>query len=89
MRERVKSQPPSSPVTHHFQRVRLDENGLRERAIRRLRHEDALPGQGLDNPPVVEVVEVGVIVQVAQSHAVQLCIGQRVHNVRLQPLGVL
>lgn len=76
-------------VAHHLERRRLDEHGLGERAVRWLRHVDALPGQRLDDAPVVEVVEVGVGVEVRQRQAVQLGVRKAVYDVRLQTLHVL
>ena len=76
-------------MSYHLEWRGLDENGLRERAVRRLRDEHPLPGQRLDDAPVVEVVVVGVGVQVGQGHAVQLGVGQGVHDVGLEVLNVL
>ena len=76
-------------MSYHFQGRRLYEDRLGERAVGRLRDKDSLSGQGLDDPPVVEVVEVGVLVEVGQGHAVQLSVGQRMHNVRLEVISIL
>ena len=68
---------------YHFERICLDEHGLSEGTVRRFCHADALPGQSLNDSPVVQVVEVRVGVQVRQGHAVQLGIGQGTNDVRL------
>ena len=67
--------------SYHLEWVRLNEHGLGEGTIRRLGHTDALPGQGLNDTPMIEVVEVRVGIEVRQGHAVQLCVGQRSHDV--------
>ena len=74
---------------HHFERRGLDEDGLGERAVSGLGDEDALPGEHLDDAPVVQVVVVGVGVQVRQRQAVQLRVRQAVHDVRLEVLDAL
>ena len=74
---------------YHFERRGLDEDGLCERAVCWLCDEDALPGEHLDDAPVVEVVVVGVGVEVAQRQAVQLGVRQAVHDVRLEVLDAL
>ena len=43
----------------------------------------------LNDSPVVEIVIVGVLVELGHGHAVQLGVGQGVHYVGLQPLRVL
>ena len=68
---------------YHLERICLDEHGLSEGTVRRFCHADALPGQSLNDSPVVQVVEVRVGVQVRQGHAVQLGIGQGTNDVRL------
>lgn len=67
----------------------MDEDRLGEGAVRRLRHANSLPGQGLDDAPVVEVVKIGIGVEHGQGHAVELCVGQGTHNVRLETFGIL
>ena len=74
---------------YHFEGSGLDEDGLCEGAVRGLGDEDALPGEDLDDAPVVEVVVVGVGVEVRQRQAVQLRVRQAVHDVRLQVLDAL
>jgi len=59
----------------------LNEHGLSEGTIRWFGHADSLPGQGLNDTPVIEVVEVRVGVEVRQGHAVQLRVGQGSHDV--------
>ena len=77
------------PHAHHFEGRGLDEDGLCEGAVRGLGDEDSLPGEDLDDAPVVEVVVVGVGVEVRQRQAVQLRVRQAVHDVRLQVLDAL
>ena len=67
----------------------MDEHRLRQCAVWRLRDADPLPGQRLDDAPVVQVVEVGVGVEVRQRHAVQLGVGQGADDVRLQSFYIL
>ena len=67
----------------------MNEYSFREGAVGRFGHADALPCQGLDDAPVVEVVEVGVRVQHRQGQAVELRVGQRPNNVRLKAFNIL
>lgn len=71
--------------THQSEGCGLNEGSLGEGAVLSGRFRgDSLPDEGLHHAVVVQVVEVGVCVDVAQRQAVQLCIGQRVNNMRLQ-----
>lgn len=65
---------------HHFNRCDLDEYRLCEGHVGRFSHINTLPGQGLDDVPVAEVVEVGITIDVGQRRAVEVSVGQPVHN---------
>ena len=75
--------------SYHFQGRCLNEHSFREGAVWRLGHTDALPGQGLDDTPMVEVMKVGVRIQNWQGQAVELCVGQRPNNVRFKAFHIL
>ena len=76
-------------VRRHLQRGVLDQDGLCQGAVGGLADEHSLPGHGLDDAPVVEVVIVGVLVEGGHAHAVQLSVGQGVEDSRLEPVLVL
>lgn len=71
-------------MTHQSEWIGLDERGLRECRVGRLRNADPLPGQRLEYRPVTEVVVVRVRVDVGQRHAVHLRARQRGDYGRLQ-----
>lgn len=63
-------------MTHQSEWICLDERGLGESRVGRLRHADPLPGQRLEYRPVTEIVVVRVRIDVRQCHAVQLRVRQ-------------
>ena len=75
--------------SYHFQGRCLNEHSFREGAVWRLSHTDTLPGQGLDDTPMIEVMKVGVRIQNWQGQAVELGVGQRPNNVRFKAFHIL
>lgn len=75
--------------SYHSQGIGLDQRGLRELSVRGVVGVHPLPGQGLQDGPMVEVVVVGVRIDVAEGHAVDLGVGQAPRYLRLQVLLIL
>lgn len=76
--------------TYHSQRVGLDERGFGQLGpIGGFRGKSVFACQGLQNRPMVEIVIVGVRVDVGQGSTVNFSVGQCSCNLRLEMLLVL